>query len=184
MLVCLHDYTSPASAVTVLRLQSLADTGCAIAFEGFVPLEFGTALPVTLDVLSEREHFADRAADLGLDLKRPRRLPPTLRAHAVGMVAEVHELGASWRQACYRAFWEDGADLADPEVLGTVAQRAGLPRNDAEQATKDPAILRQLRQRMGRRRAQGAGGVPLLDAAGTLISPEVSDADLRLLAQL
>lgn len=166
------------------RLQQLADTGCVIGFEGFVPLEFGAPLPVTLDVLAQLERAGPVADELGLRLRRPSRLPPTMRAHAVSVVADAHDLGASWRARCYRAFWEDGADLADPEVLATLAEGSGLERAWIAPALQTTEPLRILRERMNRRRGQGAGGVPLLDANGTLVSAEISDDEVRQLAAL
>jgi len=47
-LTLFHDYTSPGSAVAVLRLQRLADEGLAVAFEGFEAIGLDTTLPVTL----------------------------------------------------------------------------------------------------------------------------------------
>ncbi|MFA9429001.1 DsbA family protein [Egicoccus sp. AB-alg2] len=185
MLTLYFDYPSAASVVALLRLQRLADAGVAVAFEGFDPLGLDTALPVTLDQYEELERHAARAAELGLDLRRPTRRPPTLGAHVIGGVAGRAGLGASWRATCLRAYWHDDADLGDPEVLLTLAGRAGLDLDAARAALDDRDARLQLRQRMLMLRGRGIGGVPVLEVAGgTLVSPELSDDDLRALARL
>src|SRR5690606_12298083 len=113
MLTLFHDYTSPASAVAVRRLQRLADEGLPVEFEGFEAIGVDATLPVTVDVVAALDDLAAVAAAEGVTLRRPRALPPTGLAHLVGDTAERVGLGASWRQVCYRAFWQDGADLAD-----------------------------------------------------------------------
>ncbi|MGH3666624.1 MAG: DsbA family protein, partial [Egibacteraceae bacterium] len=137
MLTLFHDYTSAASAVAVLRLQRLADEGLAVAFAGFEALGVDTALPVTLDVVAGVDDLATAAAAEGLELRRPPLLPPTARAHVLGTLAEDVGLGASWRQACYAAFWTSGADLADPPVLAELGATAGLDRDAVAAALAD-----------------------------------------------
>lgn len=184
VLTLLHDYVSPASAVAVWRLQRLADAGMAIAFEGFVALEFGAARRVTRDVAVATERCAEQAAAMGLRLRLPARLPPTMQAHQVAALAEAGNLGASWREVCYRAVWERALDIDDRDVLARLAREAGLDPATVAAALEDPGAPRALRQRMGRRRSQGAGGVPLLDAGGTLVPADLPDADVRALAAL
>ncbi|HWH31073.1 MAG TPA: DsbA family protein, partial [Egibacteraceae bacterium] len=147
MIELFHDYTSPASAVAVLRAQRLADEGLPVVFEGVESVGVDAVLPVTLDVLSEMESLREAAAQLGLTLRRPNGLPPTALAHALGHWAEQSGLGASWRQTCYRAFWEQGADIAVPAVLRALALRAGLDGMEAEDVLGDRDRIRRVRLR-------------------------------------
>ena len=184
MIVLYHDYTSPASAVAVFRAQRLADEGLPIQFQGIEALGVDAVLPVTLDVLSEIDSLGAEAVHLGLELKRPNALPPTAAAHVLGRWAEQSGLGASWRQTCYRAFWEQGADIASPAVLRAVALRAGLDGLEAEAVLEDPVRFRELRVGTAALRGEGIGGVPTIRAHSTLIPGLIAEADMRALAGL
>lgn len=182
MLRCYHDHPSAASAVTVLRLQQLADEGLSVVFEGFETHPMAAPLPVTLDVLAERDAWEQRAADLGLQLRRPVNVPPTAAVHAIGELAADLELGASWRGVTYRAYWEESADLSDQGQLRELAVRAGLDSERVAAILADPANVARIRRRAGRRRAAGVGGVPVLEVSGALVPADLTDEELRQLA--
>lgn len=200
MLTLFHDYTSPGSAVAVRRLQRLADQGLPVGFEGFDAVGLDIAVPVTGEVQGAVDELRDEAARAGITLRRPRFLPPTGRAHAVGAAAERDGLGASWREVCYRAFWSEGADVADPAVLEGLADAAGLDPDAARAVLADAAAVAEVRRRTTRHRREGVGGVPTILAqfgaagpplgggglgyAGTLVPGLLSDDDLRALAEL
>lgn len=181
MLVLYHDYTSPASAVAAMRLQRLADEGVAVTFSGFEAL-VAARLPVTLEVAAGVEDLAHEAAAEGLVLRRPPWLPPTARAHVVGGIAEERGHGAVWRACCYRAFWEDGADLAEPAVLLELAAAAGLDATEVGDCLDDPGRVSAFRRGLLSSRKAGVGGVPVLYAHGTLIPALLPEDDLRALA--
>lgn len=182
MLTCLHDYTSPASAVAVLRLQALADEGLAVGFEGFDARGVDAPLPVTLDVLDELRTVGQVARAHGLELRRPSRLPPTARAHVVGAWAASVDLGAAWRSAAYRALWEDDRDLADVDVLVAIGGGVGLAPDAVRSVATDRERIRRFRRAVLQRRRTGVGGVPVIDAGGTLIPATTSVDTLRDLA--
>lgn len=184
MLILHHDPPSPASAVAVLRLQRLADEGLPVAFEGIDVLGIDASLPVTLDILAELDRWRHQAAELGLELRRPSRRPPTARVHLVGSLAETSELGAAWRLASYRAYWEEDADLGDPGLLTELAVGIGLDQAAVTELLEDRSRLVRLRQRMQVRRSEGIGGVPVLEFNGTYVPATMSDEDLRRLAEL
>jgi predicted DsbA family dithiol-disulfide isomerase len=176
---------SAPAAVAVLRLQRLADEGAAVAFTGIDVLGLELTIPATLDQLEGVEVARPAARELGLDLQRPSRRPPTLPAHLVGEVAAAHGVGASWRETCLRAYWERGADLADEAVLRELATAARVPADGVVEALADRDRRRQLRQRMLVARSRGVGGVPVLEVAGgTFVPADLPDADLRQLAAL
>ncbi|MFP5308894.1 MAG: DsbA family protein [Actinomycetes bacterium] len=185
MLVLHHDHPSPASAVAVLRLQRLADEGLEVSFSGLETLPLDAALPVTLDVLAELDRWRDPAAELGLELRRPSRRPTTGRAHLVAAaVAEPAGLGASWRLACYRGYWEQDLDLGDPAVLLDLAATAGLDAERTEEVLHDTALLAGIRRRAHTLRGSGVGGVPVLSVDGALVPGTLSEDELRQLAAL
>lgn len=184
MLVLHFDYPSAAATVAVLRLQRLADEGAEVRFVGFDVLGLELAIPATLDQLEEHARYRSRALELGLALQRPTRRPPTIGAHLVGEVADAHGLGASWRWACLVAYWTEGADLGAAGTLRTLAVAAGLPDDEVAEVLADRGRRTALRARMLEARSRGIGGVPVLEHAGTLLSAELPDEDLRALAAL
>jgi predicted DsbA family dithiol-disulfide isomerase len=185
VLTLYHDLTSPASAVSILRLQALADRGAKVAFIGVDMLGLAIGIPATLDQLEEFERVKERALPLGLAMRRPTRRPPTLDAHLVAQLAEQVELGASWRSTCLQAYFADGVDLADRLVLLDLARTAGLDAGAAAAVLDDDVERRALRARMTTMRRRGVGGVPLLEAGpGAFVSAEIGDDDLERLAFL
>lgn len=184
MLTLYHDIPSAASLVAMLRLQALADEGLTVTFRGFDVLGLDMTLPATLDDLQDWQDHRDAAAALGWELPRPTRHPATLKAHLLGELATEHGLAAAWRLAAYRAHWLDDADVSADSVLTILAVRIGMPLDDVEAVLHDPDQRHRLRQAMLVHRGEGVGGVPVLDANGTFVSPHVSDDDLRILAEL
>lgn len=182
MLTLFHDYTSPASAVAVARLQRLADEGLAVEFVGFEAVGVDVALPPSLDVLAALEDLREQAAQEGVMLQRPQVLPPTARAHAVAKLAGQVELGASWRQRCYTAFWTQGADIDDPPTLVKLAHEAGLDAEQVADALATPGYVANVRREAGHHRRNGVGGVPTILTQRTLVPGLLSEADLRTLA--
>ncbi len=184
MLVCYHDYTSPASAVAVHRLQRLADQGLPVSFTGVEILGLSVAIPPSLPLLEELDRYAEEARDEGIVLRRPTRQPPTAPAHLAGELADDAALGADFREACYRAYWQDQRDIGATAVLCDIAADVGLDPEAVRAALDDPLRLPSLRQRMAALRGQGVGGVPVLEAGGTFVSPFLPEPDLRELADL
>jgi len=178
------DYTSARAAVALLRLERLASAGLPVAFRGLDALGIEAALPVTLDQLVEIEEQRARAADLGLELMRPTRRPPTLSAHLVGEVADAAGVGAAWRWVCLESYWTGDADLSDREVLLGLATRTGLAASEVASVLDDIGRRNELRAQMLALRALGVGGVPVLEVDGTLIPADVDDATLLELARL
>jgi predicted DsbA family dithiol-disulfide isomerase len=185
-LLILHfDYVSAPAAVAVLRLQRLADEGADIRFAGLDVLGLDIAIPVTLDQLEGIERARGRARALGLELGRPAARPPTLAAHLVGELATSAGVGASWRERCLRAYWEQGRDLGAAGELIRLAEEAGVDPAAAADLLADRARRLQLRQRMLLARGRGIGGVPVLEVpGGTFVAADLPDADLRQLAAL
>lgn len=182
MLILHFDYPSAAAAVAVLRLQALADEGADVVFSGIDVLGVDTAVPATLDQLDELERYRDRAAALGLQLSRPALRPATLPAHVVAEIADQQGRGASWRRVCLEAYWHDGADLGDIDLLAGLAADAGLEATSVRTIVADPSARVRARRRMLDARRRGVGGVPVLEVDGTLVPADLSDDDLWALA--
>ena len=184
MLTLHWDVTAPEAALAVLRCQRLADAGRRVAFSGVDVLGVEVALPVTLDQLAGLEAVAGRCATLGLELRRPARRVPTLPAHLVGSLADAADLGAAWRLAALRAYWTDGEDVGDADVLVDLAAGVGLDPFRVRDLLADPAAVSDLRGRHLALRRKGVGGVPVLEVDGTLLPADVDDDVLASLAAL
>ncbi|HWB72435.1 MAG TPA: DsbA family protein [Egibacteraceae bacterium] len=184
MLTLFHDYTSPASAVAAFRVQRLADEGLAVRFEGFEAVGVDATLTVTAGVLAAVDELAAAARAEKLSLLPPAALPPTALAHLLGELAAQRGLGASWRQTCYRAYWERGLDIGNRHVLVGLAGLAGMDEGETRALLADAGRLSALRRRMAGFRRDGVGGVPMILAQGTLVPGLLPEDDLRLLAEL
>ncbi|MGI8576109.1 MAG: DsbA family oxidoreductase [Egibacteraceae bacterium] len=184
MLTLFHDFTSPASWVAVRRLERLAADGLPVEFVGFEAIGIDMVLPATLDVLAEWEAVRDAAATEGIEMQRPTRLPPTGLAHVVAELADTERDASSWRERCYRAYWEDDADLADAEVLVGLAEDAGWDPEHVRAVLDDRLALAEVRRRTTGHRREGVGGVPTLLAHRTLVPGLLDEQDLRALASL
>lgn len=184
MLRLYHDYTSPASAVAVLRLARLAADGVAVEHVPLDVLGLDRSVPPTPALLDGLERHRAEMADLGLPPRRPDRQPPTLRAHLLGGLARDRGRGTAWRAACYRAFWRSGADLSDTDRLVALAEEVGLDVDAARRQVTDEEAAGRLRRRMARARREGVGGVPVLEMAGTFVPALLPEDDLRSLAAL
>lgn len=182
MLTLFHDPGSPASAVAVARLRRLSEDGVDVAFEGFDPIGVDVPLPPGLDVLAQLDALAGEARAEGIVLRRPPVLPPTGLAHVLLAHAETTPQRHEVRAATYRALWEDGADLADPDVLVGIAASAGLAEDVVAALLADRLALAARRRAMTGFRRDGVGGVPVLLASRTLVPGLLDEPSLRALA--
>jgi predicted DsbA family dithiol-disulfide isomerase len=184
VLILFHDYTSPASAVAVLRLQRLMRDGVPARIRGTEVLALEATLPVTIDLLAELDAVADQARAEGIDLRRPPALPPTGPAHVVEDVARRHALDVAWREHCYRAYWSDGIDIGDGRQLRRIAEHAGLPATEVDEALDDRVALLAVHRRSAGDRRNGIGGVPTIEYDRSLVPGLLPEPDLRELAAL
>jgi predicted DsbA family dithiol-disulfide isomerase len=90
------------------------------------------------------ERLRGFAADFGLDLAAPARIPDTRRALAVAEHARDHGQLDRFRHLCMDAHWLEGRDIEADEVLADLATRAGLAPDAAVSAADDPAYRQRL----------------------------------------
>jgi predicted DsbA family dithiol-disulfide isomerase len=69
---------------------------------------------------------AAKVAGFAFDPARPERLPNTLRAHEGLRAAQIMGAGGAFASALYAAYWNEDADLSNPERLADLARAAGL----------------------------------------------------------
>ena len=99
-------------------------------------------------------------AGLTLNLDKIARTPSTLNAHRL-----IHWAGIEGRQtpvvaALFRAYFVDGRDIGDPDVLCDVADGVGMDRAMTAQLLAGDADAADIQTRDRHARSRGVQGVP------------------------
>ncbi len=172
------DFTSPASVVAVLRLETMRGRGAQVSFVGIDVLGLAIAVPVSTRLDDERQRWAADAHQLGVTLNRPAWQPPTLKAHLITPLAEAANVGDVWRRQLFQAYWQDGLPIDDDTVLAELAKNSGLERARVTELLHATTNQAALTQQMTHNRRRGIGDVPVLEVHGNFVSPHLADSDL------
>lgn len=110
---------------------------------------------------------AAQAAGLKIDFDGIRRTPNTLDAHRL-----IHWAGLEGRQTAavsrlFKAYFEEGQDIGDREVLLGIAEGIGLDPAMTERLIDSDADLENIRARDMHARNRGVSGVPTFVVANT-----------------
>ncbi len=110
--------------------------------------------------MSQRVELAAREAGIEIDFDRIPRIPNTLDAHRL-----IHWAGLEGRQtpmvsALFRAYWREGRDIGDPEVLADVAAGVGLDRAVIVRLLASDADRADIAARDAHARSRGVTAVP------------------------
>lgn len=119
------DFTSAASYLTEALLWPRAAEG-----------EFDVSYRACPSSGGAADHLDDgmlaQAETLGLTLGTPRLRPDARKANELALFARGAGLEATLRQALYRAYWQDGADIGRIDVLQALAAGLGLDELDVK----------------------------------------------------
>ena len=74
--------------------------------------------------------------------------------------ASHHDFYERYIEAMYRCMWEQGKNMADPEVIAEASREHGLPADDIVSAVRDPVIKQELIDNTSRSVERGAFGSP------------------------
>jgi 2-hydroxychromene-2-carboxylate isomerase len=89
--------------------------------------------------------------------------PNTLQAmRAVVWAQQAHGAGDAFARTAFHAAFAEGADLGDPSVLSTIAERTGLPAADLATGIAAPAVKDALHAATDAAITLGVCGVPTL----------------------
>ncbi|HEV7266000.1 MAG TPA: DsbA family oxidoreductase [Falsiroseomonas sp.] len=154
--------------------------------EGVARAEYRTAKFGSLERSRELDaQVADAGRAAGVDFRHDlmAHTPNTVAAHRVIRAAEEADVQDAVVDALFRAYFHDGQDIGDAQVLDTIAAEAGLPGMAAMLAGEDhrEAVLA---EDMAARRA-GISGVPsfLMDRhllfSGAMPGPRMAEAFRR-----
>ncbi|MEM1274001.1 MAG: DsbA family oxidoreductase [Pseudomonadota bacterium] len=119
-----------------------------------------------------------KAAGLDLDFDAITRTPNTINAHRL-----IHWAGLEGRQtpvklALFRAYFQDGRDIGDSEVLADIAAAAGLDRAMIARLLTSDADIADIRARDAHARSRGVTGVPTFIVASQHAVPGAQPAEM------
>ena len=162
------DYGSPFSYLADTQLAALAQrTGATVVYRpmllGAVLKETGNASPMTVPA---------KGRYMGVELRRWARhygVPfaantffpiNTMRLMRGAVAAQRAECFAQYHRAIYPAFWIDGANLGEPEVIRAVLGQAGLDADLILARMEEPDVKAQLRLNTEEAVRRGVFGAP------------------------
>ncbi|HNI59935.1 MAG TPA: 2-hydroxychromene-2-carboxylate isomerase [Pseudomonadota bacterium] len=112
-----------------------------------------------VDVARWAQHFG---VELQFPAEHPRRTVEAMRLLTWAPRLSIPSLMA----ALYRAYWVEGRDIADVEVLLDIAESVGLLRSEAQKGLLSPAVSQELRRQTDAAIADGVFGVPTFIVEG------------------
>lgn len=114
-----------------------------------------------LDPLFARLVAEAESSGLALD---PRRQPfayPTLAAHTLLRAAEARGTQRALAVALYRAHFDEGRNISDPDVLASIAEHHGFVAAEVVELVTDPAELARTQAETRQASAAGITAVPV-----------------------
>jgi len=106
------------------------------------------------------EHLRQTAAEAGIDMKRPDIVANTRKAHEATEFARDGGRLAAFHRAVFRAYWEDGENISDVDLLCRLAGVCGLDGEELRRALADGRYGPRVDEQMRWSRAAGVGGIP------------------------
>lgn len=130
-----------------------------VAFDEYMTKRFGSVdeiRPLLDNLTAEGERE-------GIDFRfdRIERVPNTMHAHQLMYLAETEgKVQSTLAEDIYTAFFSEGEDIGDTDVLIDIASRHGLERADVLRVIDDDSARQLVVTREGQVRASGIAGVP------------------------
>lgn len=106
------------------------------------------------------------AAERSLTLRLPPVQPRSRKAFEAAALARDAGQFDPMHRALFRAFFEDGRDLADPMVLLDVGQSVGLDEGALQEGLQSDRYTSEVRESQRQAQELGISGVPALVVAG------------------
>ncbi len=113
--------------------------------------------------------LAQRAQKLGIQLVEREWIPSSRRAHECTELARAEGKLEPFHAAVLRAYWSQGKDIHDWDVLGDAAAEAGLDAGAMRAAVEAGRSRDAVDERVGAARALGIDAVPTFIIADRLI---------------
>jgi predicted DsbA family dithiol-disulfide isomerase len=128
-----------------------------VARSDYLRAKFGTD---NTQGLYARVRGAAQTVGLSLDMESIARQPNTIAAHALLELAAEEGCQDAMAEALFRAYFQQGRDLTDHEVLRAIAQLGGLSEPAIDRALSDAALHQRVADADRRAREAGISGVP------------------------
>lgn len=123
---------------------------------------------VAADTMFGRVEAAARESGIPLDFAKVRRMPNTLKPHALIGAALAKGTQRALARAIFAAYFLEGQDLSDDAVLVALATAHGFSAAEATAILADPRALEETRAEAAELAGQGLGGVPFTIFEGKL----------------
>ena len=164
------DYGSPYSYLADSRLPALAErTGAEVRYRpmllGGVFKATGNSSPVANPCEAKRAYAGLElqrwVARLGVPFSGNSHFPiNTLLLMRTAVAAQQAGSFEPFHRAIYPAFWAEGENLGEPEVVARVLEKAGLDAPALLEGAGDAAVKAELRANTDEAVARGAFGAP------------------------
>ena len=118
------------------------------------------------------------AAGLSIDFSAIKRTPNTLDAHRLIHWAGVEDMQNDMAMALFRAYFEEGRDIGDHEVLADLADSLSMDGAMIMRLLRSDADREDIANRDKQFREMGITGVPTFIVAGQHAVPGCQPADL------
>lgn len=112
---------------------------------------------------SEQMHdnVVKMARDAGLDYHFEKAvIANSFDAHRLAHLAKKHGLGDAMEERLFKAYFTEGADVSDPEVLIRLGKEIGLPEEEIRSVLSSDAYATEVRQDITEAGQIGIRGVP------------------------
>jgi predicted DsbA family dithiol-disulfide isomerase len=111
-----------------------------------------------------RVEAAARSSGIDLDFAKVQRFPNTLRAHTLLRFAaeKAGDVQRRVARSLFDAYFQGEGDISNVDVLVGIAERHGLPADEARAFLDDEAKLEETRQEAASASRSGISGVPFV----------------------
>jgi predicted DsbA family dithiol-disulfide isomerase len=142
---------------------------CAFELHPGIPLE-GQRVPWPAERLAAaRARFAQVAGAEGLAYGERTHWYNSVPAHEAALWADGQGDGEAFRRAVYRAYFVDGLNIGQPEVLAELAERTGLNGQKLRMALAAGEFRQRVQEQFDYARSMGITGVPAYVAGNYLM---------------
>ncbi len=106
------------------------------------------------------DHLRQTAAEAGIQMLRPDLIPNTHNAHQATEFARDSGRLAQFQRAVFHAYWEEGRNIGDADILCDLAAACGLDAAGLRRALADARYAARVEEQFAWSRAAGVSGVP------------------------
>lgn len=170
------DFSSPYAYLASEKIEAIATRfGRSVAYKPillgaiFKTLGGAPLTEVRLKGDYSRRDFARSARFAGVPFNLPTPFPIGTVAAARGLLwlqSQGSSKSVSYVHRCFRAYFAEGRDLSQPEVLAEVARDLGIDPKALAAGTQEPAVKDRLKALNDEALARGVFGAPFIFVDG------------------